>query len=119
MVRATGIVVGSLAFLTMLIPPDVAAAAQQFSCQGQVVQGRTSPNFQLKPIDLGVTFGDKNKLSLTMADGKTLTPRISSNNKIQLKFVTKDFVGEYFYYTGDLFLIYHSGLLARLNCTRS
>jgi hypothetical protein len=42
-----------------------------------------------------------------------------SDNKIQLKFSTKDFVGEYFHYTGDLFLIYHSGELARLTCSRT
>ena len=111
-------VVGALALLTMLVGPDV-AAAQPFSCKGQVVQDMPSPNYQPKPIDLSVTFDGKNKVSLTMADGKTLTPRISSNNKIQLKFVTKEFVGEYFHYTGDLFLIYNSGPLARLNCTRS
>jgi hypothetical protein len=116
MERAHGLVVGSLAALTMLVLPDV-AAAQQFSCKGQIVQGMPSPNFQPKPIDLSVTFGDKNKLSLAMGDGKKLSPRISSNNKIQLKFTTKEFVGEYFHYTGDLFLIYNSGPLARLNCT--
>jgi hypothetical protein len=43
---------------------------------------------------------------------------IVSNNKIQLRFKTKDFTGEYFHYTGDLFLIYRSGHLARLACSR-
>lgn len=47
------------------------------------------------------------------------SPRITSNNKLQLKFATKEFVGEYFHYTGDLFLIYPNGQLARLSCTRS
>jgi hypothetical protein len=42
--------------------------------------------------------------------------RTIRDNKIQLKFETKEFVGEYFHYTGDLFLIYPSGQLARLNC---
>jgi hypothetical protein len=46
-------------------------------------------------------------------------PRITTNNKIQFKFATKEFVGEYFHYTGDLFLIYTSGKLARLNCSRA
>ena len=40
-----------------------------------------------------------------------------SNNKIQLKFKTPDFTGEYFHYTGDLFLIYKTGHLARLTCS--
>jgi hypothetical protein len=52
------------------------------------------------------------------SDGKNLAPDITSSNKVQLKFETKEFVGEYFHYTGDLFLIYPSGKLARLNCSR-
>jgi hypothetical protein len=43
---------------------------------------------------------------------------VVSNNRIQLKFRTRDFTGEYFHYTGDLFLIYRSGHLARLMCSR-
>ena len=50
-------------------------------------------------------------------EGAVLAPRTISDNKIQLKFATKEFVGEYFHYTGDLFLIYPSGQLARLNCS--
>jgi len=56
---------------------------------------------------------------MTAGDGKLLAPRITSNNKTQLKFETKEFVGEYFHYTGDLFLIYPSGRLARLSCSRT
>ena len=41
-----------------------------------------------------------------------------SDNKIQLKFRTKDFEGEYFHYTGDLFLIYKSGHLMKLMCLK-
>ena len=52
-----------------------------------------------------------------MTGDKTLASRVTSNNKIQLKFATKDFVGEFFHYTGDLFLIYRSGKLARLTCS--
>ena len=42
--------------------------------------------------------------------------RVVSDNRIQLKFRTKDFEGEYFHYTGDLFFIYKSGHLMRLMC---
>ena len=118
MVQATGLAVSSLILLTMMVKPG-GAAEQQFSCKGQVVQEITNPAVQPKLIDLNVTMGDKNKLSMTIGDGKVFTPRITSNNKIQLKFVTKEFVGEYFHYTGDLFLIYKSGSLARLNCSRT
>jgi hypothetical protein len=45
-----------------------------------------------------------------------MSARVVSDNKIQLKFRTKDFEGEYFHYTGDLFFIYKSGHLMRLTC---
>jgi hypothetical protein len=118
MVRATGLAVSGLILLTTMVGP-CAAAEQKFSCNGQVIQQMPDPAVQPKPIDLNVTLGDNKKLSMTTGDGKTLAPRITSNNKIQLKFETKDFVGEYFHYTGDLFLIYKSGPLARLTCSRA
>jgi hypothetical protein len=37
---------------------------------------------------------------------------------LQLKFRTKDFDGEYFHYTGDLFFIYKSGHLMKLMCQK-
>ena len=118
MVQATRLAVCSLILLTMTVKPG-GAADQQFSCKGQVIQDETSSAVRSKPIDLNVTLGDKNKLSMKTGDGKMLAPRITSNNKVQLKFATKEFVGEYFHYTGDLFLIYPSGQLARLNCSRT
>jgi hypothetical protein len=118
MMQTTGLAVGGLILLTSMVGP-AGATEQPLSCNGQVVQGMPNPAFQPKPIDLKVTLGENNKLSIATADGKTLAPRITSNNKIQLKFATKDFVGEYFHYTGDLFLIYKSGELARLSCSHS
>jgi hypothetical protein len=118
MVRATGTAVGSLILLTIMAEPG-GAVEQQFSCKGQIVQGETDPAAQQKTVDLNVTLVGKNKLSMKIGDGKMLAPRITSNNNsIQLKFATKKFVGEYFHYTGDLFLIYPSGELARLSCSR-
>jgi hypothetical protein len=116
MMQATGSGAGSLILLAMMVGPG-AAAEQQFACKGQVVQEMTNPAVQPKPIDLKVTLGQKSKLSMTLADGKTLAPRMTGNNKIQLRFATGEFVGEYFHYTGDLFLIYKSGQLARLSCS--
>jgi hypothetical protein len=118
MVRATVLAVGSLILLTMMVGAG-RAAERQFSCKGQVIQEMTDPAVQPKPIDLNVTLGAKNELTITTDDGKKLAPRITGNNKIQLKFATKEFVGEYFHYTGDLFLIYNSGPLARLSCSRT
>jgi len=114
------LVLGSLILLTITGEPG-RAADQQFSCKGDVVQGETNPNplDQPKPVDLNVTLGDENKLSIKTGDGKLLSPRITSDNKLQLRFETDEFVGEYFHYTGQLFLIYHSGQLVRLTCSQS
>src|SRR5262245_3355664 len=45
--------------------------------------------------------------------------RIVANNAIQLKFGTDKFSGEYFYFTGDLFLIHRNGRLTRMTCQPS
>ncbi len=116
--QAIGLAVGGMIVLAATSTPG-RAAEQQFACKGQVVQGELTQASQPKPIDLSVTLADNKKLSMKTGDGKALSPRITSNNKIQLKFSTKEFVGEYFHYTGDLFLIYPNGQLARLSCTRS
>jgi hypothetical protein len=118
MVRVSGLNIGGLFLLTAMSGPAI-AVEQQFSCKGQVVQGLANPAVPPKPIDLNVSLGDKRKMSIKAGDDKTLNPRITANNKIQLKFATKEFVGEYFHYTGDLFLIYNSGQLARLSCSPS
>jgi hypothetical protein len=117
MMQATRLAVCSLMMLPITVKSG-GAAEQQFSCKGQVIHEEANPADQSKPIDLNVTLGGKNKLSMKTAEGKMLAPKITSNNKIQLKFSTKDFVGEYFHYTGDLFLIYPAGQLARLTCSR-
>ena len=57
------------------------------------------------PIDLSVSLGSNRKMSLKIGDGKPLAANVTSNNKLQLKFKNSQFVGEYFHYSGDLFLI--------------
>ena len=92
------------------------AAEQQFSCRGQ----RIEPiGLQTEPINLNLGLGGSGKTTLEMDGGKKLNVRVTSNNKIQLKFQTKQYVGEFFHYTNDLFLIYKSGHLARLACWHS
>jgi hypothetical protein len=68
------------------------------------------------PASARLTVGSSNKVSLDLGKGD-LKGRVTSNNKIQLKFNTTEFAGEFFHYTGDLFLIYKSGHLVRLTCT--
>lgn len=45
--------------------------------------------------------------------------RTIASNAIQLKFTTGAFTGEYFNFTGDLFLIHKDGHLTRLVCKPS
>jgi hypothetical protein len=54
---------------------------------------------------------------MTLGKGVVNARRVS-DNKIQLKFRTKEFEGEYFHYTGDLFFIYKTGHLMRLMCQK-
>jgi hypothetical protein len=70
------------------------------------------------PITVVAIFSPATKVSNVSVDlGKgAINAPVLSNNQIQLKFRTKDFVGEYFYYGRDMFLIYKTGHLARLGC---
>ena len=119
MIRATRVAAASFISLMTLVGVCL-AAEQQFSCKGQVVQEMPKPTGQPpSPIDLSVSLGSNRKMSLKMGDGKPLAANVTSNNKLQLKFKTSQFVGEYFHYTGNLFPIYNAGPLARLTCVRS
>ena len=50
---------------------------------------------------------------------KPVKARTLASNAIQLKFSTGKFTGEYFNFTGDLFLIHTDGRLTRLMCKPS
>jgi hypothetical protein len=92
---------------------DVAHAAQgsrQFSCNGGMIEST-----RLAPVPKSARLILSPKISLDLGQG-VLEPTLMSDNQIQLKFSTKEFVGEFFHYTNDLFLIYKSGHLARLTC---
>jgi hypothetical protein len=62
-----------------------------------------------------LTLGPEQKITLDVGKG-VMNARRLSDNKIQLKFRTKEFEGEYFHYTGDLFFIYKTGHLMKLMC---
>ena len=104
MLQANGVATGGLILLVMMVGP-FSAAEPQFSCQ---LFRDASQDVQPKPIDLNATFGDRNKLSLKTGEGVVFVPRM-----------TKNFVGEYFHYTGDVFLIYLSGQSPRLSSLRA
>jgi hypothetical protein len=112
MLRAAMIV---LAVTAVMDSAYAAQASRQFSCSGNMIE---PASFAQSPASARLMVGSSNKVSVDLGKGD-LKGRVMSNNKIQLKFSTTEFVGEFFHYTGDLFLIYKSDHLARLTCTPS
>ena len=90
------------------------SASTQLGCDGQLIEPTTKASSP-KALQLTISSG---KVGVDFGSGN-IVAKVESNNNVQLKFKTQDFVGEYFHYTGDLFLIYKSGHLARLTCKRS
>jgi hypothetical protein len=88
--------------------------AQQLTCSGMMIE---PPALSQSPETVILTLGPARKVTLDVGRG-AMNARLVSNNKIQLKFRTKDFEGEYFHYTGDLFFIYKSGHLMKLTCQK-
>ena len=88
--------------------------ARQFACSGTMIEpSAMSPS----PENVVLTLVPAQKVTLDLGQGVVSARRVS-DNKVQLKFRTKDFEGEYFYYTGDLFFIYKSGHLMKLMCQK-
>lgn len=98
-----------LAFMTIAVSAE---DARHMTCTGTMIEPSGTPQSS-KTVNLNL--GPARKVTLDLGEGTT-NARVVSDNKIQLKFRTKDFVGEYFHYTGDLFFIYQSGHLMRLTC---
>ena len=92
-----------------------AADPLKFSCTGDLFE---PTGIAKAPINLTALFSPANKVTKVSVDlGKgIIKATVLSNNPLQLKFQTKDFTGEYFYFTRDMFLIHKSGHLARLTC---
>jgi hypothetical protein len=88
--------------------------ARQLTCSGTMIEPSAMSR---SPETVILTLGPAQKLTLDLGQG-AVNARKVSDNKIQLKFRTKDFEGEYFHYTGDLFLIYKSGHLMKLMCLK-
>lgn len=104
----------SLIILSSLASMIASAAAQPvtLACSGSLLDpSGSAPSPKTATLALGPP------VSIDTGNGPQRAS-IVSNNRLQLKFRTKDFTGEYFHYTGDLFLIYRSGRLARLMCSR-
>src|SRR5437763_13299640 len=106
----------TVALLIIVFVSNAAFAqdARQFTCSGTMIEpSAMSPS----PETVVLTLGPAQKVTLDLGKGVVNARRVS-DNKIQLKFRTKDFEGEYFHYTGDLFFIYKSGHLMKLTCQK-
>src|SRR5262245_30469614 len=91
-----------------------AQEVQQFTCTGTMIE----PSAMSQSSEtIVMTLGPAQKIALDLAKGVVNARRVS-DNKIQLKFRTKEFEGEYFHYTGDLFFIYKTGHLMKLMCQK-
>jgi hypothetical protein len=96
-----------------LLPLMVSTAFAQpttLSCEGSLFEPTGSTHSMSATLSLGPPP------SINIGNVAPQTSLIS-NDKIQLKFATNDFTGEYFHYTHDLFLIYKTGHLGRLTCS--
>ena len=89
------------------------AESQQFSCSGDDIE---PVGLAKSPITAQLSYTPPDKISFGLGKESAKTT-ITGDNKITLTFHTADFDGEYFKYTRDLFLVYHSGHLAKLSCT--
>jgi hypothetical protein len=89
-----------------------AEEARQLTCTGMMIEPSAMSQ---SPETVMLTLGPAQKVTLDLGRG-VVNARKVSDNKIQLKFRTRDFEGEYFHYTGDLFFIYKSGHLMKLTC---
>ena len=91
-----------------------AEESRQLTCSGTMIEpSAMSPS----PETVVLTLGPAQKVTLDLGNGVVNARRVS-DNKVQLRFRTKDFEGEYFHYTGDLFFIYKSGHLMKLMCQK-
>jgi hypothetical protein len=101
--------------LALVISAAHGAESLRLTCSGDMIE---PAGLASAPKALAATLSPANgvsKVSIDFGQGSVGAP-VLNNNSVQLRFRTKDFVGEYFYYTRDMFLIYKSGHLARLTC---
>jgi hypothetical protein len=108
------VTIAALAMASAISAASAAGEQTKFSCSGMMIE---PSSLAPSPKSLQLTVSPANKVAVDFGQGDS-NARVLSDNKIQLKFQTKDFVGEFFHYTGDLFLIYKSGHLARLTCNQ-
>jgi hypothetical protein len=110
MLRA-GILLSAIFAFTATIEVS-AEDTKRLTCEGTMIE---PPAMSQSPETVKLVLGPGRKVSLDLGKGE-MKVSVVSDNKIQLKFKTKEFEAEYFHYTGDLFFIYKSGHLMKLIC---
>jgi hypothetical protein len=106
------------AIFAMILANSIAAGnaeakPSEFSCTGVKIEPASLAQSPMT-VKLNLVSARKMTINLGNADIKNT---VTNDDQITLHFRTKDFTGEFFHYTNDLFLIYRSGHLAKLTCT--
>jgi hypothetical protein len=110
MIRFTGMAATIIA-VAMSAGPAV-GQTRQLNCTGNLI----AQTKQQSPLTARVSLDSKKAVAIDVGSGVVNAP-VVSNNQFRLTFRTKQFTGEFFHYSNDLFLIYPSGHLWRLVCT--
>jgi hypothetical protein len=93
-----------------------AAAALNLVCTGNSY--KANGPFPM-PETYSLVIGGAKSVLIGGPDNAPARAPIVANNALQLRFRTRKFNGEYFHFTGDLFLIQSDGRLTRLVCQPS
>lgn len=94
--------------LAQPIDLDLACDGNQFAKLGD-----PSPT----PVTASVYKDGKKAIAITLPGAdKPINATITSSNPIQLKFTAAGLTGEYFNFSGDLFLIHKDGRFTKLGC---
>ena len=105
-----------LAFLSITAPCAKAGPSDlDLVCTGNSY-GKGGDPF---PATENVSFktGTKNRLMIDLpGSNQPIKASIISHNPIQLRFSAHGLIGEYFNFTGDLFLIHNDGRFTKLSC---
>src|SRR5262245_45172497 len=102
------------AFLGIMTVIAAGEDAQQLTCTGAMIEPTALTQ---APKTVKLAIGPGQKVAYDLGEGSK-NARFESDNKIQLKFRFNDAVGEYFHYTGDLFVIFKSGHLMKMACKK-
>jgi hypothetical protein len=111
MIRPSILIVAAILACSITSAAD--AAATQFSCTGVKIE---PASLKQTPMTVKLNLISAHKIAINL-DNSDVKNSVTGDDQITLHFRAKDFTGEFFHYTNDLFLIYRSGHLAKLACT--